>query len=203
MTQPSTVHLPGLPTPLHWQAAPISWEITLDTTLVIQAGAQTDWFIDPETNKTTLNAPALLMPVTEPCRLRALVEADHAATFDAGVLVVHHVQDAWAKLCLEISPAGQVMVVSVVTRGTSDDCNALPVPGHAAHLRVSKLERAYAFHYSPDGNRWDLIRYFTLGDSAAAAIGFLAQSPTGLGCTARFRQIVYEGGKLAQLRSGE
>ncbi|HEX2906046.1 MAG TPA: DUF1349 domain-containing protein, partial [Phototrophicaceae bacterium] len=115
----------------------------------------------------------------------------------------YHSNQVWAKLCLELSPQGQVMVVSVVTRGTSDDCNSIPVAGNSAYLRVAKQERAFAFHYSLDGVRWDFVRYFTLGDVSNVEMGFLAQSPMGNGCTARFQKITYVPGKLNDLRSGE
>ncbi|NWG18130.1 MAG: DUF1349 domain-containing protein [Chloroflexi bacterium] len=203
MTQQNSVTIPALPTPLRWQSDPQHWELAADGTLSITAGRLTDWFIDPDKGTTTASAPALLMPVHEPCMFKALVSADHAATYDAGVLTVYQSDQVWAKLCLELSPQGQVMVVSVVTKSVSDDCNSLIVDGHSAYLRVAKLDRAYTFHYSPDGIRWHLIRYFTLGDSPDVEIGFLAQSPTGEGCTASFSEIVYLPEKLHNIRSGD
>ena len=86
----------------------------------------------------------------------------------------------WAKLCLELSPQGEVMVVSVVTRGASDDCNSVIVDG-PVWLRVAHLERAFAFHYSLDGATWHMVRYFSLGEPEPVEVGFLAQSPTGSG----------------------
>ncbi|MCC6615708.1 MAG: DUF1349 domain-containing protein [Anaerolineae bacterium] len=196
------ITLDSLPQPLHWHGTPGHAELAPDGTLTMRVDQQCDWFIDPETGAVTHNAPALLMPVAAPCTLSALVDVDHAATYDAGVLAIRQSGTVWAKLCLELSPQGQVMVVSVVTRGTSDDCNALPVDGHQAYLRIAKLDRAYAFHYSADGQWWHMIRYFDLGDAPDVQIGFLSQSPTGDGCTARFREITYRAGKLAELRTG-
>jgi regulation of enolase protein 1 (concanavalin A-like superfamily) len=74
---------------------------------------------------------------------------------------------AWAKFCLELSPQGLPTVVSVVTKGVSDDCNAFAVNG-PVYLRISKLEQAYAFHVSQDGSNWNLIRYFKLDDNQNA-----------------------------------
>ena len=144
------------------------------------------------------------MPGPGPWQLSAVVSADHRATFDAGVLFVHVDDSTWAKLCLELSPQGEVMVVSVVTRGASDDCNSLTVEGHRLHLRISALERAFAFHWSPDGRTWRLVRYFSLGEGAPAIAqaGFIAQSPTGEGCTTEFEQITFRPDRLADLRSG-
>jgi regulation of enolase protein 1 (concanavalin A-like superfamily) len=130
-----------------------------------------------------------------------------AATYDAGVLVLHRDDAAWAKLCLEYSPQGQPMVVSVVTRGVSDDCSSFVVDADHVWLRVARIGQAYAFHALTDGTSWQLVRHFALGpghtDGGETAAGFLAQSPTGEGCVARFDQIGYSAQRLADLRSGE
>ncbi|MFC7482622.1 DUF1349 domain-containing protein [Luedemannella flava] len=78
------------------------------------------------------------------------------------------------------------MIVSVVTRGTSDDANSIVLDGRTTWLRVCRLGPAYAFHTSTDGRRWSLIRVFTLGDDdLPTQVGFLAQSPTGAGARSR------------------
>lgn len=202
-THSELVNIAALPRPLRWYGNPQHWDVTPPDSLVITAAEQTDWFIDPDTGKVVDNAPALLMGIQEPCMLMALVEVNHTATFDAGVLAVYHSDRIWAKLCLELSPQGQPTIVSVATRGTSDDCNSFPIATHSAYLRLAKLERAYAFHYSADGTYWHLIRYFALAESPAAEIGFLVQSPTGNGCTARFRKITFHPRPLIDIRSGE
>jgi regulation of enolase protein 1 (concanavalin A-like superfamily) len=95
------------------------------------------------------------------------------------------------------------MIVSVVTRGSSDDANSVPIDGNTIYLRLSKLENAYAFHYSHDGSAWNLVRHFGLGGQRETQIGFLSQSPTGEGCTAYFSEISYTPQLLGDLRSGE
>jgi uncharacterized protein len=50
-----------------------------------------------------------------------------------------------------------------------------------------------------------LLRYFSLGEREAgreAKIGFLAQSPTGEGCTAVFEHIAFHPGAPVDLRDG-
>lgn len=203
MLQSNHVTIPLLPEPLRWHGEPLHWEQTADRALTITAGPQTDWFTNPSTGTAKLDAPALLMPVHGPCMLSALVGADHTSTFDAGVLAIFQSSQVWAKLCVELSPQGQAMIVTVVTRGLSDDCNSFTIAGHSAYLRLAKLERAYAFHYSPDGTRWDLIRHFALGEAPEVEFGFLAQSPTGKSCTAHFQQIGFRSETLTEIRSGE
>ena len=194
--------IPAVPQPLRAVHRAEAWSLAGDDALTLRAGPRTDWFIDPESGAVTSNAPALLMPTDGPWMLKARVSADHRAMYDAAVLVVWVSDDVWAKLCLELSPQGQVTVVSVVTRGTSDDCNSVALGRPEVHLRISRLERAYAFHYSQDGVSWKLVRFFALGEKQRAEVGFLAQSPTGDGCTAEFRDIDFAPQKLGDVRSG-
>jgi regulation of enolase protein 1 (concanavalin A-like superfamily) len=192
--------VPGLPT-LHRLGGP--GEATYGGAgLVVRAPARTDWFVDPVDGSATHNAPALVLPADEDVQLSAYVEVDHQATFDAGVLTLHVDDDHWAKLCLERSPQGRPMLVSVVTRGRSDDCNGVFLDDPRAHLRMSRLGDAWAFHASADGRWWDLLRLFTLGTTGPAAVGFLSQSPTGEGCTSTFREITLTRRRLDDVRSG-
>lgn len=197
-----TINLPNLPHSPHWLNKPQNWDLSIDSQLTITAPAKTDWFIDPQGAVNISNAPALLFPTSSPCLLSAQVTVNHVSTYDAGVLIVYENPSMWAKLCLELSPQRIPTVVSVVTKGVSDDCNAFPVSG-PTYLRISRLEQAYAFHVSPNGIDWNLIRYFKLEDNRNAQLGFLAQSPTGDGCTASFRDIRFEERLLGDIRSGE
>jgi len=197
-----TIHIPNIPHPLHWLNQPQSWDLSPAGQLTITSPARADWFIDPQGAVNISNAPVLLFPTSGPCLLSVQVIVNHVATYDAGVLMVYESPLAWAKFCLELSPQGLATIVSVVTRGVSDDCNAFPVNG-PVYMRVSKLEQAYAFHVSQDGSKWDLIRYFKLEDSRNAQIGFEAQSPIGNGHTVSFRDIRFEPQLLADIRSGE
>ncbi len=197
-----TISISNIPHPLHWLNSPQSWDLSAECQLTITAPAKTDWFIDPQGAISVSNAPVLLFPASDPCMLSAQVVVNHVATYDAGVLMVYESPSMWAKFCLELSPQGLPTIVSVVTKGVSDDCNAFAVNG-PVYMRVSRLERAYAFHLSRDGKRWDLIRYFKLEDTRNAQLGFEAQSPTGSGCTASFRDIRFEARLLTELRSGE
>jgi regulation of enolase protein 1 (concanavalin A-like superfamily) len=198
----NSITIANLPHSLHWLNQPESWDLSPKGQLTITAPPKTDWFIDPQGAVNVSNAPALLFPTSNPCMLSAQVTVDHVATYDAGVLMVYESPLAWAKLCFELSPQGRATVVSVVTKGVSDDCNAFTVSG-PAYMRVSRLEQAYALHFSEDGNDWNLIRYFGLEDNANAQMGFLAQSPTGNGCTVSFSHIHFEEKLLADIRSGE
>ena len=131
------------------------------------------------------------------------MRVDFASAFDAGVLFVHRSADHYAKLCFERSPDGEPMIVTVVTRGVSDDSNEPVIGDDAVHLRVARTGGIFAFHYSVDGERWRLSRLFGLGDpTGPVSVGFVAQSPTGDGCTAIFDRIRFVRSGLGDPRDG-
>lgn len=188
--------------PFRWLAEPVSWDVD-DGRLRIEAGARSDRFADPQGADPTLNAPALVGGADGVFQLSARVAVEFADTFDAGALLVWAGERVWAKLCLEYSPSREPMIVSVVTRGVSDDCNSFAVSGNEAWLRVSRVApEAYAFHASRDGERWELIRHFSLDGGVDPEVGFTAQAPLGDGCTATFSELRYVPERLEDLRSG-
>ncbi len=160
-------------------------------------------FIDPQGTATTLNAPRLVGDLAGDFLLSARVTVDFAATYDAGVLLLYAGDRTWAKLCFEFSPQRQPMVVSVVTRGLSDDSNSFVVDGNQVWLRVARLGQAFAFHAATDGASWQFVRHFSLDVAGPIAAGFVTQSPTGAGCSATFDQIRFAAQRLGDLRNGE
>jgi uncharacterized protein len=192
--------IPGVPAHFHWLGAPAEAGLD-DGALVVASRARTDWFVDPGSGQVTLNAPALVAPLAGDFTLSARVEAAMQSTFDAAALVLWQDERTWAKLAFEFSPAGEAMVVSVVTRGESDDCNSMVVSSPEVWLRVAAIGGAHAFHASANGRDWQFVRHFRL--SAAAEVGFEAQSPFGQGCRARFSQIEHAERTLTDLRNGE
>lgn len=198
----NSIVLPTIPTTLRWENAPAEWRIEQAESLSITAGKRTDLFSDPQGTSVMNNSPRLLFTPPGNFVLSAKVTVEFAATFDAGVLLLYENQSSWAKLCFEYSPQKQPMIVSVVTRGYSDDCNSVCIDGNQIYLRIAKLDQAFAFHYSEDGHFWHLIRYFALGQTESVAVGFSSQSPMGERCTAVFSEISYAATKLTDIRSG-
>ncbi len=189
--------------------SPEAWSLTDSgfdgPSLTGVAGPRTDLFIDPATGETTGNAPRLLAtPPSGDWQLRARVAVEFGETFDAGALVVWSAPDRWIKLACEQSPQGAGMVVTVVTRGRSDDANGSIVDGGTVWLRLSHVNGAYACHASADGVVWDFVRHLDLAADTAdeVRVGFEAQSPLGQGCTATFTDIGFTAATLADLRDG-
>ena len=194
------VRLSGIPAPLAPTDA-TRWEVS-DERLAAKAPARSDLFISPFGNPPVLNAPMLLFPASGDFLLSARVTVGFGARFDAGVLVVFEDDRHWAKLCLEYSPQRRPMVVSVVTREVSDDCNSEVINDGSVFLRIGRRGAGYVFHASEDRRVWRFVRAFTLGGGEVKA-GFLVQSPTGDGCNVEFSEISFEARTLGDYRSGE
>ena len=217
MADPLTV--PGVPFPLMPSSEDL-WRVDEATGAVtVSALPHSDIFIDPGIGsadggdindggainaESMLNAATLLGDVPPgDFQFSARVTVGFASTFDAGVLLLWLDEPRWAKLCFEFSPAGEPMIVSVVCRGLTDDANAFVVPGRSVWLRVSRLDRVYAYHASLDGRTWQLIRVFVLdNDTSRDRIGFEGQSPTGDGCSVTFDEIRFVRQRLTDLRDG-
>lgn len=204
MQAPMIFTLRYLPSELEFVNAPTEWRVENENELFLCAGAKTDWFVDPSSDTRADNAPAALFKTrAENFLLSARVQVDFASTFDAGVLQIRVRDDVWGKLCFEYSPQKQPMVVSVVTRGVSDDCNAVPIESNVVYLRVARIGGAFVFHYSLDGTFWNFVRHFSLGDVDELRVGFSAQSPTGERCAAKFSEIAYQERRVGDLRNGD
>jgi uncharacterized protein len=173
-----------------------------ETHVSLEAGPKTDLFTAPDGSVVLDNATIQLLDVEGDFQLLARVSAPLTSTFDAGALVVYASPDAWGKLALERSPQGDATIVSVVTRGVSDDANAFAAPENSAWLRVSRNGETFAFHASDDGLWWSLIRWFTIPGAREGRPGFLAQSPTGDGLIAQFDDVELRPEPVAELRDG-
>jgi uncharacterized protein len=196
------IRLPEVPLELRWRLPPERWDIA-GGVLTIRAGARTDLFVDPSGSLAIDSAPHLLGHATGDFLLSARVKVDFAARFDAGVLLLYRDEGVWAKLCFEYAPLNVPTVVSVVTRGLSDDCNSYPVGGSSTWLRVARQGPAFACHSSTDGEVWKMVRHFALPTGVELGAGFLVQSPEGEGCTATFDSIRFRREFLGDIRSGD
>jgi hypothetical protein len=196
--------VPGVPFPLEPSGSPACQATISGGSLILISGAKSDLFIDPEGGEGARPDAGRLtgLPGDLDFTLSARVTVQFGSVFDAGVLLLYLSERRWAKLCYELSPQRRPTAVTVVTHGTSDDSNSFETAGGPLWLRITRSGRAWAFHASEDGAWWRLLRYFTLGEASGARVGFLAQSPTGPGCTAVFEEIACKPGAPADLRDG-
>lgn len=134
----------------------------------------------------------------------ARVRVDFRATFDSAVLLGWFDQDRWFKVCSELDPQGRPRVVSVVTRGRSDDSNGAFLTADEVYLRVSRAGRLFSLHSSYDGSDWDLVRMFEMDSEQGESIfvGIAVQSPSGDGTTGTIDEIRFIDQRLSSPRDG-
>ncbi len=198
-----TPTLKAIPAPLHWRNYPIDWALSPTDELTIVSGRKTNWFVNPMRERIEDNLPLLLFKAEEQFVLTARVSVRFKASWDAGGLVVRANDELWGKFCFEFSVKKEPMIVSVVTRKISDDCNSMVIPGDDVYLRLAKIGKAIFFFASRDGRAWDMIRSFTLGQQLDLEIGFFSQSPVGEGCTAVFSDITYSAVPIKNVLEGQ
>jgi uncharacterized protein len=188
----TTLSIQGLPGSLNWQNTPRSWQIDNQNVLTISANGKTDWFVDPFDGTVANNAPILLFTPDSDYVLGSRVTLKFDTKWDAGALMLWGDDHHWAKLSFEFSPERKPTLVTVVTRGLSDDCNSMDLHRDSVYLRIAKSGRTYLFYFSLDGNNWHILRTFSLDTELPIRVGFEAQSPAGSGAVARFSSITYD-----------
>jgi uncharacterized protein len=201
--QPAAPVLPGLPSTFHWRNNPADWSAK-DGALTIKAGQKTDWFISPIDGQVSATSPIVLFPVARDFSFSAKVTVDFRAQWDAGVLAVYADEKNWVKFCFEKTVEQKPSIVSVVTRGLSDDATAMPIEGNSVYMKIAKSGQAIFLYYSTDAKKWTVVRALSLGPaSQPLQIGFSAQSPVGSGSTTTFTDVHYKPTAVANLWAGE
>ena len=187
---------------LHWLAQPASWHAD-GSTLSIEAGGQTDWFVDPFDGRVDNTAPILFFVPGPDYVLNGKVNVSFRSKWDAGALMVWADDHHWAKLSFELSPEKQPTMVTVVTRGLSDDCNSIPLSGNDVYLQIARTGNTYVFYSSTNGRDWKILRTFSLDSDLQQMVGFEAQSPAGSGANVTFSEIHYSPAKIKNIYTGQ
>ena len=136
--QRAVPEIEGLAAELEWANGPAEWSYG-GGRLEIAAPGKTDWFISPTGGTVAESAPVLLFKAAREWRLTARVSTPMEGKWDAAALMVFADKDNWGKLAFERSAYMEPTIVSVVTRGVSDDCNALVVEPGGAWLRMATV----------------------------------------------------------------
>jgi regulation of enolase protein 1 (concanavalin A-like superfamily) len=195
----TTLSIPGLPGALSWQNAPRSWNLDSKNVLTISSSAKSDWFVDPFDGTVANSAPILSFTPGADYVLSARVTVYFSTKWDAGALMLMGDDHHWAKLSFEFSPDGKPTLVTVVTRGLSDDCNSLNVSGDSVYLRIAKSGKTYVFYFSMDGGNWQILRTFSLDTELPVRVGFESQSPAGSGAVAKFADVIYDAHRTGNI----
>jgi uncharacterized protein len=158
----------------------------------IEAPQGTDFFIDPGSETSKTDAPFYCTEIHGDFILRCEVAPQFSETYDAGFLCAYESSSRWIKLAFERTDLGYQSVVSVVTDGTSDDCNGERIEGDSIWLQIVRKNTTWCLHHSHDGRQWKMARYFFMEMNQKVMIGIAAQSPLGKGCLARFKYLAVD-----------
>lgn len=187
---------------LRWDPAPLRWEPLPGGGIRVTVPAKADYFRDPAGTHVNDNAPFLSTVVTGDFVARAHIRPTFASTYDSGVIMARHDAQNWAKVCFEKTDFGTTAVVSVVTRGLSDDANGADLSVPEIWLQMVRSGNVFAVHYGMDGKSWRMVRLFNLDVPAAIRVGIVAQCPSGPGTTIDFLSFGMEQRTVQNARSG-
>lgn len=178
-------------------------EVMTADSLEMTALPKSDFFVNPENEEVTENGAFYYREVTGDFVLRAKVSPDFRGIYDAGCLFFMKDSTLWGKLCFEKTDIGTQSVVSVVTKGLSDDANGVNIDGGTVYLQMVRKGNLFGFHYSYNGKDFLMARYFGMDCGPSLKVGFVAQSPLGEGTSVLFEEISLGEIQAKNVRSGE
>ena len=180
-----------------------------DGKITIYAPPKTDFFnyglrlnVAGVPDESVGNAPFYYTEIEGDFVIRAKVSLPFEADYDACALLLMKDENTWGKLCFEQSDFGTKAVVSVVTQVRSDDANGCNIEGGSVWLQAARVGHYFAFHYSLDGERFDMTRLFYLEADQPLKVGLVAQSPIGEGGPRHFEHLSIEQRSVENLRQG-
>lgn len=197
-----SLRIDGIPKLLKWENRPKEYAIN-KTSVMIASGEKTDMFRDPNVTYNTDNAPKLLFEADSNFVITAAVEHAFLSKWDGGALVLKADSLNWVKCCFEKDYTGARRIVTVVTKGISDDCNSVEINNNKVYFKIAKADNVITIYYSLTGAKWFLVRHFTFDTVNNLKVGFLSQSPTGKDCKVKFSEIKYVAKKIKDPYLGE
>lgn len=180
--------------------------------IIMTAPALTDFFCGGETTsekgilpESLCNAPYYYTEIEGDFVLKVKVSHEFKEIYDSASVMVMHDMKNWAKCCFELTDFGTHAAVSVVTiNGESDDANGCNIEGQDyLWLKICRVGRAFSFHYSLDGDKFNMTRYFLMPETKTIKVGLLAQAPTGNGGKRIYENLSIEHITVKNIRVGE
>ncbi|MBQ6679724.1 MAG: DUF1349 domain-containing protein [Lachnospiraceae bacterium] len=184
--------------------------VRTENRIEITATPQSDFFCNSGsvseegiTPESLCNAPFYYTEIEGDFVLRVKVSHDFRDTYDSASVMVMADLNNWAKVCYEKTDFGTHAAVSVVTKnGASDDANGCNLEGNTAWLKVCRVDNTFSFHYSTDGERFYMVRFFSLPDQKVMKVGLLAQAPVGDGGIRVYEGLSIEKKTVKNIRFG-
>ena len=164
---------------LEWLNEPESFEI-VDGSLSVTVKKGTDFFNNPEDESNIATAPYIYKSMKGDFVVKALVEPDFASQWNAVAIMVHLDSLNWIKFAFENSDATGPSIVTVVTRGASDDANGVILKGqNQIWLVMARKSNIYSMHWSIDGQNFKMARLASMPVAHDVRVGIEFQSPVG------------------------
>ena len=184
---------------LSWINEPASREF-ISETLHIDVPESSDFFQDPAGLNVRSSAPFLYCETEGDFSLTTRVDVDMFDAYDSGCIMIMIDEQNWAKLCFEL--VNEIpTIVSVVTKGISDDCVSEKLGRNKPYLRVLRSGNCFGFHYSLDAISWTLVRFFGMDAPPKIRIGVVGQCPVGKGTKVRFSGFDLEVQRISDART--
>lgn len=186
-----------------WMNAPKEYSLT-EEGLSVKAEQGTDFFINPEDLTAAANAPFLFREVEGDFVAITRVTPNFDSVWNACALMVYLDASNWIKFAFENSDASGPGIVSVVTRGVSDDANGAVLNEYEAlWLKLVRKGNIYALHWSADGKDYKMARLSAMPDQKTVKVGIEAQCPSQGPAVHLFTFFSLENKTVEDLRKGE
>lgn len=188
-------------TKLSWLNPPKNYQVN-DGVLEIEVAKGTDFFNNPEDSTIVGTAPFLYQQASGDFVATAVVQPDFSSQWNAVALLLYLDPENWIKFAFESSDATGPSIVSVVTKGTSDDANGAVLDEHQTiWLTIARKGNNYAMHWSADGQNYSMARLTAMPVSPVVKIGIEAQSPVGEKALHKIHDFTIESKTVKDLRN--
>jgi uncharacterized protein len=196
------LRIPGIPKETQWVNPPAAFTSS-GHGIKIVASPQTNKYIAADMSMVSDNANRLVFEADPDFILSTQIAHPFAKMWDAGCLILEGDTENWIKFCFEGDYTGAKRIVSVVTRGTSDDCNSIALDKNAAFLEMAKIGDVVFLYSSETGRDWYMVRVLKFKFEGKLRLGFLAQTPEGDSNPVHFDHIKYTPTAMKDYWKGE
>lgn len=172
-----------------------------DNEIFIKAGEKTNFFVDGCSEYKEANAPFYYSIIEGDFIIKSKVCPEFRNVYDAGCLLIYESDERWIKLAFENTDLGYTSIISIVTNGTSDDCNGEKFEKENVWLQIVRKDDNWSFHYSEDGDTWKMVRYFRINLEKKVKVGVCAQAPMGDFCNVKFESLQISDNRYSDIRN--
>lgn len=188
---------------LEWRTQPRSATVK-DGILTVTVDKNTDFFNNPEDGAISTTAPLLYEKIEGDFVVKALVRPDFEDVWNAVSLMVYIDSLHWIKFAFENSDATGPSVVTVVTKGVSDDANGAIMSGEKeVWLKLIRKNNNYSMLWSLDDKEYKMARLTSMPAADVVKVGIEAQCPVGESATHEILYYHSENKTVQDMRKGE